>query len=173
MQTIFFVLVLAFGVLPLDARTVKSVDGNVLINVPEDWNFSTPDKGAVILLMADGEAQATVTVFRESLGDATRTSALRYLFLKVDNFENSFKIAHQTDPEALLVDGKDAARTSFHSTIPQPDGTKLEGAFIFTCLSDGGFLYTVVASTTAADLKTWEPILNGIAESLEIKSGAN
>jgi len=173
MRTILVVLVLVLGISPLDARTVKSVDGNVLINVPDNWNFSTPNEGAVVLLMADSEALATVTVFREDLGNATRTSALRYLFLKVDNFESSFKIADQTNPEALLVDGKDAARTSFHSTIPQPDGTKLEGAFIFTCLSDGGFLYTIVASTTVADLKTWEPILNGIAGSLELKPDAN
>jgi hypothetical protein len=166
MRTVIAALVLILGVSQLDARTAKSADGGVQIDVPEDWNFSAPQGGAVMIVMADEGSLATLTVFREDLGDAPRTSALRYLFLKVDNFEKSFEISGQSPPEPLLIDGKEAARTTFQSTIPQPDGTKLKGAFIFTCLSDGGFLYTIVASTTAADLKAWEPVLNNIAGSL-------
>lgn len=166
MRTVIAAFALILVVSAMDARLVKSVDGHVQIDVPEDWNFSTPQGGAVVIVMADEESLATVTVFREDLGDAPRTSALRYLFLKVDNFEKSFEISGQSAPEPLLIDGKEAARTTFQSTIPQPDGTKLKGAFVFTCLSDGGSLYTIVASTTAADLKTWEPVLNNIAGSL-------
>ena len=168
MRTVIAAFALILGVSPLDARLAKSADGGVQIDVPDDWNLSAPQGGAVALVMADEESLATVTVFREDLGDVPRTSALRYLFMKVDNFEKSFEISDQSDPEPLLIDGKEAARTTFQSTIPQPDGTKLNGAFIFTCLSDGGFLYTIVASTTAAELKTWEPVLNEIASSLRL-----
>jgi len=169
MRALFTLLLFALGVSSLEAKVAKSADGLIQIEVPEGWNFTSPRDGAVVLLMADKGTLATVTVFREDLGDATRTSALRYLFLKVDNFEKSFEIADQSDPEPLLIGGKEAARTTFRSTLPQPDGTKLEGAFIFTCLSEGGFLYTIVASTTAAELKTWEPVLNGIAGSLVLE----
>ena len=168
MRTVIAAFALLLGVSPLEARLAKSADGGVQIDVPEDWNFSAPQGGAVVLVMADEGSLATVTVFREDLGDAPRTSALRYLFLKVDNFEKSFEISDQSAPEALLIDGKEAARTTFQSTIAQPDGTTLKGAFIFTCLSDGGFLYTIVAGTTAADLKTWKPALNEIASSLRL-----
>jgi hypothetical protein len=169
MRTVIAGFALILGISPLNARLVNSADGGVQIDVPEDWNFSAPQGAAALLVTADEESLATLTVFREELGDAPKTSALRYLFLKVDNFEKSFEISGQSDPEALLIDGKEAARTTFRSTIPQPDGTKLKGAFIFTCLSDGGFLYTIVASTTAADLKNWEPVLNRIAGSLRIE----
>ncbi len=169
MRTVIAAFALILGVSPLDARLVKSVDGGVQIDLPEDWNFSAPQGGAVVIVMADEESLATVTVFREDLGDAPKTSALRYLFLKVDNFEDSFEISDQSDPDALLIDGNEAARTTFQSTIPQPDGTKLNGAFIFTCLSDDGFLYTIVASTTAADLTAWEPVLNRITGSLRLE----
>jgi hypothetical protein len=59
---------------------------------------------------------------------------------------------------------------TFHSPIPQTDGTKLDGGFIFTYLSDGESLFTIVVSTTAADLKTWKPVLNEIASSFELQS---
>lgn len=169
MRVIITALLFSLGVFSLEAKVAKSADGGVQMEVPEGWNFSSPRSGAVVLLMADKGTLATVTVFREDLGDAPGTSALRYLFLKIDNFEKSFEITDQSDPEPLLIGGKEAARTTFQSTLPQPDGTKLEGAFIFTCLSEDGFLYTIVASTTAADLRTWEPVLNGIAGSLVLE----
>jgi len=166
-----FLVLLGFlgGTSPLGARTAKSADGSVWIEVPDGWNVSLPREGPVVILMADEEASATVTVFREGLGEVREQSALGYLFLKVDNFKKSFPISDQTDPQPLLIKGMEAARTTFRSKIPRPDGPGLDGGFIFTCLSDGEFLFTIVATTVASDFDSRKPLLNGIAGSLDLR----
>ncbi len=152
------------------AGKATSADGTVSIRVPDDWVVVKPTEGVVVFFLTEKNRMATLTVLREDLGSNRGQIALRYLFMKLDNFEKTQRIENQSNPEPVLVAGKEAARASFEAEIKQPQGGRLRGGFIFTCLPVGGNLFTIVGTARADDIASWQPLLDLIAGSLAIGS---
>lgn len=162
--------ILVYLAVPADgqAATASSADGTVRLAVPSEWMVITPKDGPVVLFLTEKNEAATVTVLREDLGASRGQSAIRCLFMKLDNFEQSLRMENQTDPIPVAIQGREAARASFESVVKQPDGKRLRGSFVFTCLPVGDFLYTIVGNARADEMAAWQPILDEIAGSLEI-----
>lgn len=152
------------------AATATSADGTVSVEAPSEWVVVAPSDGAVILFLTEKNEDATVTVLREDLGSSRGQSAIRCLFMKLDNFEQTLRIENQSDPAPVTVEGREAARASFESVIKQPDGKRLRGGFVFTCLPVGDFLYTVVGNARADEMAAWQPVLDQIAGSLKVEN---
>lgn len=148
----------------------SSADGTVRVDVPSEWVVVAPKEGVVALFLTEKNEAATVTVLRESLGSSRGESAIRCLFMKLDNFEETLRIENQSDPIPVAIQGREAARASFESVVKQPDGKRLRGGFVFTCLPVGDTLYTVVGNARADEMAAWQPILDRIASSLEIRN---
>jgi hypothetical protein len=151
------------------ASSAISADGSVRVEVPSDWVVVAPEDSAVVLFLTEKNETATVTVLREPLGDSQGQSAIRCLFMKLDNFEQTLRIEDQTDPVPVMIGDREAARATFESEVRQPDGTRLRGGFVFTCLPVGSFLYTVVGNARADEFAAWQTLLDRIAGSLQVK----
>ncbi|MEZ5278215.1 MAG: hypothetical protein R3F07_17670 [Opitutaceae bacterium] len=150
-------------------RILTSADGLVSVDMPDDWGATVPKGGAVLMLITDESETVGITVLREPLASGQSKSPVRLLFLKLDNFAKSFPVEAQSNPMPLFVDGEEAARASFVSEVRQADGSRRKTGFVFTCLSRGNDLYTVVGTARAEDMDAWLPILDAVADSLDIR----
>ena len=166
MVVLLFVFAAALGW----AGKATSADGTVSVEVPDDWVVVKPAEGVVVFFLTEKNETATLTILREDLGSNRGQTSLRYLFMKLDNFEQTQRIENQSNPEPVLVAGKEAARASFEAEIKQPRGGRLRGGFIFTCLPVGDRLFTIVGTARTDDMAAWQPILDLIAGSLAIGS---
>ena len=170
-QGVLFLVLVAICLIGSDmqGRMLTSADGLVSVDMPDDWGATVPNEGVVLLLGADELATVAITVLREPLASGQSKSPVRLLFMKLDNFAKSFPVEAQSNPMPVSIDGEEAARASFVSEVRQADGTRRKTGFVFTCLSRGRYLYTVVGTARAEEMNAWQPILDAVADSLDIQ----